>query len=453
MTTAYTSLLGLALPVTGELSGTWGTTVNNYITQYLDAAVAGAQTISGTQTAVTLTTTNGLSLTQAGAAGGTGSAQYAIINCTGNPAGLLTITAPAASKAYLVLNSTSTSQSVKVVGAGPTTGVTVATGQAALIAWNGSDFTLVATTDLSKLSGVLTVAKGGTGATTLTGYVKGSGTSALTASATIPTSDLTGTLPVANGGTNGTATPTAGTVAYGTGAAYAFTSVGSAGQVLQSNGAGAPTWANASVGSVTSVSGTGTVNGISLTGTVTSSGNLTLGGSLSGVSLTSQVTGTLPVANGGTNGTGTPTAGAVAYGTGTAYAFTSAGSAGQVLQSNGAGAPTWANAATGTVTSVSGTGTINGITLTGTVTSSGSLTLGGALSGVSLTSQVTGTLPAANGGTGNVNGTVAKLATTNFSIEESGGKLLIKYGATTLLSINSSGNVITIGNITAAGTP
>jgi hypothetical protein len=24
MTTAYTSLLGLALPVTGELSGTWG---------------------------------------------------------------------------------------------------------------------------------------------------------------------------------------------------------------------------------------------------------------------------------------------------------------------------------------------------------------------------------------------------------------------------------------------
>jgi len=54
----------------------------------------------------------------------------------------------------------------------------------------------------------------------------------------------------------------------------------------------------------------------------------------------------------------------------------------------------------GTVTSVSGTGTVNGITLTGTVTSSGSLTLGGALSGVSLTTQVTGTLPVGNGGTG-----------------------------------------------------
>tara|TARA_R110000787_G_scaffold31762_2_gene84096 strand:- start:955 stop:1821 length:867 start_codon:yes stop_codon:yes gene_type:complete len=53
-------------------------------------------------------------------------------------------------------------------------------------------------------------------------------------------------------------------------------------------------------GTVTSVGGTGTVNGISLSGTVTSSGNLTLGGALTGVNLTSQVTGTLPVANGGT---------------------------------------------------------------------------------------------------------------------------------------------------------
>jgi hypothetical protein len=60
---------------------------------------------------------------------------------------------------------------------------------------------------------------------------------------------------------------------------------------------------NISVGTVTSVGGTGTVNGITLTGTVTSSGNLTLGGTLSGVSLSSQVTGTLPIANGGTGAT------------------------------------------------------------------------------------------------------------------------------------------------------
>ena len=65
---------------------------------------------------------------------------------------------------------------------------------------------------------------------------------------------------------------------------------------------------NISVGTVTSVGGTGTVNGITLTGTVTSSGNLTLGGTLSGVSLSSQVTGTLPIANGGTGATTAATA-------------------------------------------------------------------------------------------------------------------------------------------------
>jgi hypothetical protein len=38
----------------------------------------------------------------------------------------------------------------------------------------------------------ITVNRGGTGATTLTGYVKGAGTAALTASATIPNTDITG---------------------------------------------------------------------------------------------------------------------------------------------------------------------------------------------------------------------------------------------------------------------
>ena len=142
MATSYTSLLGLALPVTGELSGTWGDTVNNYISAYVDSAVAGTQTISGSQTAVTLSVTNGASLSQAGS-GATGSAQYTIINCIGSPASLLTITAPAASKSYIIINNTATSQSVKIVGAGPTTGVTVASGDKALVAWNGSDFVRV----------------------------------------------------------------------------------------------------------------------------------------------------------------------------------------------------------------------------------------------------------------------------------------------------------------------
>ena len=58
MTTSYTSLLGLALPVTGELQGTWGDVVNQQITELLDGAVAGATTIS-VDADITLSTTTG----------------------------------------------------------------------------------------------------------------------------------------------------------------------------------------------------------------------------------------------------------------------------------------------------------------------------------------------------------------------------------------------------------
>ena len=72
----------------------------------------------------------------------------------------------------------------------------------------------------------------------------------------------------------------------------------------------------------------------------------------SGASLTSLnagniSSGTLAIARGGTNSSATPTNGGIAYGTGSAYAFTAAGTSGQVLTSSGAGAPTWADAAGG----------------------------------------------------------------------------------------------------------
>lgn len=236
MPTSYTSLLGMALPSTGELTGTWGATVNDYLTQYVDAAVAGAQTISGSQTAVTLSTTNGGALVSAGS-GATGSAQYAIINCTGNPAGLLTVTAPATSKVYLVLNNTSTNQSVKVVGAGPTTGVTVTAARSALIAWNGTDFELVASTDAAALSGILATANGGTGLSTFTA----ANNALYSTSASVLTA---GTLPVAAGGTGAT-TLTANSVILGNGtSAVQFVAPGTNGNVLTSDGT---TWTSAAV--------------------------------------------------------------------------------------------------------------------------------------------------------------------------------------------------------------
>ena len=61
-----------------------------------------------------------------------------------------------------------------------------------------------------------------------------------------------------------------------------FLAAGTNGQVL-TLAAGVPSWATPSGGTVTSVSGTGSVNGITLTGTVTSSGSLTLGGTLGSI--------------------------------------------------------------------------------------------------------------------------------------------------------------------------
>jgi WD40 repeat protein len=80
------------------------------------------------------------------------------------------------------------------------------------------------------------VANGGTGAATLTGYVKGNGTSPFTDSATVPISDLTGVLDVPNGGT-GLATLTANNVLIGNGtSAVSAVAPGSSGNLLTSDG-------------------------------------------------------------------------------------------------------------------------------------------------------------------------------------------------------------------------
>jgi len=128
-TTASTSLLGLALPVTGELDGTWGTVVNDSITSLVDSAIAGTTTLSS-DADVTLTTT----------ALAANTAREAVLLWTAGGSSTRYITAPAQSKTYVVINQSSSTQSIVLRGAGPTTGVTIIKGEAAVCAWNGTDF-------------------------------------------------------------------------------------------------------------------------------------------------------------------------------------------------------------------------------------------------------------------------------------------------------------------------
>jgi hypothetical protein len=65
---------------------------------------------------------------------------------------------------------------------------------------------LIPPVNISTASGTLPVANGGTGAATLTGYVKGSGTTAMTAAQAIPVADVTGAAPLASPTFTGTAT-------------------------------------------------------------------------------------------------------------------------------------------------------------------------------------------------------------------------------------------------------
>jgi hypothetical protein len=184
MTTGNTTLLGLALPVEGELDGTWGDVVNDSLTSLVDSAVAGTTTLSA-DADVTLTDTT-LSANQA--------RQAVLLWTASNGASTRNITAPARSKPYIVINAGT--GSIVLRGAGPTTGVTIISGERCLAAWNGSDFVKIAT---STADGVTTFSGGTTG---LTPNTDTSG--AVT---------LAGTLVPANGGT-GVANGTNNTITF-----------------------------------------------------------------------------------------------------------------------------------------------------------------------------------------------------------------------------------------------
>jgi hypothetical protein len=319
---------------TGDESGTWGTSTNTNLELIADAFGFGTEQLAANADE-TFTMTDGT-------ADGVRALYLRLTSAVSLSATRTVTLAPnTVSKVWLIENATTGGQSITIAqGSGGT--VTIANGTKAFVYTDGAGAgaaVVLANPTVSLTSGVtgtLPVANGGTGATTLTGVVKGNGTSAFTAGTVALGSEVSGTLPVANGGT-GQTTYTNGQLLIGntTGNTLAKATLTAGTGVSITNGAGAITIAATNNGTVTSVGGTGTVNGLTLTGTVTSSGNLTLGGTLSGVNLTTQVTGTLPVANGGTGATSL-TANNVLLGNGTsAVQVVAPGASGNVLTSNG----------------------------------------------------------------------------------------------------------------------
>ena len=249
---ANTSLIGLTLPTTGTLSGTWGDTVNNAISQIVDVAVAGTQTVS-TDADVTLTLTTG---TAASTGLTSTSSQYAVLLCTGARTAARNINTPKQSKTYVVINDTSGGFAVTVRGGptSPTTGVTVAAGTRAIIAWNGSDFVNVgggsaAGSDTQvqfNSSGSFGASANMTfdGTKLTVGNILDSGLTASKPVFTDASKNLvsTGTLGVDQGGT-GLTTLTANNVILGNGTSTpGFVAPGTNGNVLVSNGT---TWTSA----------------------------------------------------------------------------------------------------------------------------------------------------------------------------------------------------------------
>lgn len=277
MTINYTTLLGLAQPVTGTEANTWGTVVNDELTALLDSAVAGTTTISS-DADVTLTST----------AGAANQARQAILRWTASGSTTRNITAPAQSKTYMVINDTGGSQSIVLRGVGPTTGITVVAGEKCVAAWNGSDFVKIATTTVD---GVSTISFGSTGLTPST--------------ATSGAVTVAGTLAAANGGTGQSSAFTQYGITYAsTTTALATTAAGTATTVLHGNASGAPTF-----------------GAVSLTADVSGTLPNTSGGTGQSSAFTQW---------GVTYASST-----------TALATTAAGTAGYVLTSNGTSAPTF----------------------------------------------------------------------------------------------------------------
>lgn len=141
MATAYSTILKLALPVQGELSGTWGDVVNDNITSMVEEAIAGRAVIN-------TWTTNSHTLTSAD--GTTSESRCAMLEFTDTGTALTgdaTVVCPTQSKIYICKNDAGQKVTIKT-SAG--TGVAIADGQTMFVFCDGTNV-VEAVTSMSSL--------------------------------------------------------------------------------------------------------------------------------------------------------------------------------------------------------------------------------------------------------------------------------------------------------------
>ena len=158
MTTQYTPILKLALPVQGELSGSWGNVVNDNITSMIEQAIAGRLVINTwSSNSHTLTTANGT----------TAESRAAMLSLTDSGSQLSaagTVVCPALSKTYIVKNGAGQIVTVKTPSG---SGIAVPNGKTMLVYCDGTNVLEGVDHIVTLSAGTLTIGTGATVSTVL----------------------------------------------------------------------------------------------------------------------------------------------------------------------------------------------------------------------------------------------------------------------------------------------